>query len=140
MMGSGTEVDFTEMESFIASVISQKQQQLCLHQEVKGDYLESTLTLAGFDGADRPWARIRASGVELFFLVVDQGFGYTEFESDDDEQKDALRLMVELAVRYLQGRYARNVRRSIFGRQKEELTIEFGQLYYFDKLPKRMLR
>ena len=86
--------------------------------------------------ADRPWARIRSSGVELFFLVVDQGYMYREFEPDDDEQKIVLRLMVELAVRYLDGRYSRQVRRSIFG-QKETLTIEYGQLYYLDKLQRR---
>ncbi len=99
------------------------------------EYLSLTITApVAADGArqDRGQARIWTSGVEAFFLELDERFNLKEFDWKPEGQADIVRLMTRLAIAYLQGHGAEGVSKGAFGRRRNHYEIELdGRMYRF---------
>ncbi len=80
----------------------------------------------------RVQVRIWTSGVEAFFLVVDERFDFKEFDWELEGQADILRRMTRLAIAYLQGHGVEGESKGTFGRRRQHLEIELdGETYRF---------
>lgn len=101
------------------------------------EYLSLTITapLAADDGSTRQGrvqARIWTSGVEAFFLELDERWSLKEFDWEIEGQADIVRLMTCLAVAYLQGQGAERESKGAFGRRRRHFELELdGQTYGF---------
>lgn len=81
-------------------------------------------------------ARIWTNGVEAFFVDLDNGFGYREFEWQAGAQPHAVRRLAVLAGRYLAGAGSARQVAGRFGRTRTYFEIELdGEIIRFSKSP-----
>ena len=88
---------------------------------------------SGQSGAPEREAKLWTSGAEAFFLSVDGGLTYREFDWEPAGQVATVRLLTMLAVQYLQGRFEEKEERRALGRRRRVLEIPLaGERYRFD--------
>lgn len=80
----------------------------------------------------RGQARIWTSGVEAFFLELDERFNLKEFDWELEGQADIIRRMTRLAIAYLHGHGVEGDSKGAFGRRRKHFEIELdGETYRF---------
>lgn len=105
-------------------------------KRVDDAYLSLTITPLVADGdvaaIGRTRARIWTTGVEAFFLELDERYSLKEFDWEPAGQADIVRLMTRLACAYLLGRGTEVETKAAFGRLRRHFEIELdGQTYRF---------
>lgn len=98
-------------------------------------YLYLELRPRGTGAAPRS-ARIWTNGVEAFFVDLDNGFGYREFEWEAGAQPHAVRRLAHLAGRYLDGAGSARQVAGRFGRTRTYFEMELdGEIIRFSEEP-----
>lgn len=119
-------MDFATIEAVVREGVRMAGQPCDVHRSEDGGYLY--LTLREEQGPQPPEAprsaRFWTTGVEAFFLDLDNGYSYRDFEWQEDAQVAIVRRLARLAGAYLAGAGEERRVRQRFGRVKRQFDIE----------------
>lgn len=128
---------FDEIEALISPVLP-RGNEFTLDRRVDKRYLFLTirrrLTRSEQDGSSRTEALLATSGVEAFFLTLDESWETQDFEWRPEAQRKMVLLFGRLAVAYLEGSGIEREWRSWLGRHHRELVLDIGgESYVFSR-------